>query len=85
MLRKYTSTFNEIYDDYIHVFHVMIISLISLKHCNNSYACLICLETHYGSVVLITGLQFQKQLILIKKLLFQNLEHIGYEFIVFEL
>lgn len=50
-LRKYTSTFNEIYDDYIHVFHVMIISLISLKHCNNSYACLICLETHYGLVV----------------------------------
>lgn len=47
-VRKYTSTFNEIYDDYI---HVMIISLISLKHCNNSYACLICLETHYGSVV----------------------------------
>lgn len=38
-----------------------------------------------GCLVLITGLQFQKQLILIKKLLFQNLEHIGYELIVFEL
>lgn len=31
-----------------------------------------------GCLILITGLQFQKQLILIKKLLFQNLEHIGY-------
>ena len=30
-----------------------------------------------GCLVLITGLQFQKQLILIKKLLFQNLEHVG--------
>lgn len=27
------------------------VSLISLKHCNNRYVCLICLETHYGLVV----------------------------------
>lgn len=50
MLRKYT--FNEIDDDYIYMYsHVMIISLISLKRCNNRYVCLICLETHYGLVV----------------------------------